>query len=248
MHKRYYAQRMHIVSTLDALLYQLLVLSFFMSPSIWTLLLRLLVQQQCTRTRELDVSRSLRFYYIVILLFNVYATWNHTTEGAVQGRGIILDFVGSELGSYVPSKFELVSLDVSIIFLQMLLTTIAYEIHVIENSDVEDTLLPPSATHTLPISVTEAEGLDVFNQHKTPPYIIDLTFAHILKRLRESTSPVTSAPTRESVLPLPNTTPWSLPMTLIRARAQRREAEAAGAVNGTARTVPGSLDARHVDG
>ncbi len=230
-----------------------------MSPSIWTLLLRLLVQQQCTRTRELDVSRSLRFYYIVILLFNVYATWNHTTEGAVQGRGIILDFVGSELGcksavlsdspsAYVPSKFELVSLDVSIIFLQMLLTTIAYEIHVIENSDVEDTLLPPSATHTLPISVTEAEGLDVFNQHKTPPYIIDLTFAHILKRLRESTSPVTSAPTRESVLPLPNTTPWSLPMTLIRARAQRREAEAAGAVNGTARTVPGSLDARHVDG
>ncbi|KAF9033264.1 hypothetical protein BDZ89DRAFT_1111323 [Hymenopellis radicata] len=244
MHKRYYAQRMHIVSTLDALLYQLLVLSFFMSPSIWTLLLRLLVQQQCTRTRELDPSRSLRFYYILILLFNVYATWNHATEGAVQGRGIILDFVGT----YVASKFQLVTLDISIILFQMLLTTIAFEIHVIENSDVQDTLLPPSPTPTLPISVTEADGLDVFNQQKTPPYIIDLTFAHILKRLRESTSPVTSAPARESVLPLPNTTPWSLPMTLIRARAQRREAEAAGAVNGTARTVPGSLDTRHVDG
>lgn len=111
MHKRFHAQRQHIVHSvrtqelqhdsqlkkilqLDTLLYQLHTLSFFLSPSIWIYIVRILSQFQYSKPRELDPSRSLRFFYSMVLLFNLPSLWKHFTRGEAGGRVIILDFIG----------------------------------------------------------------------------------------------------------------------------------------------------------
>jgi hypothetical protein len=75
-------------------LYQLHTLSFFLSPSIWIYIVRILSQFQYSKPRELDPSRSLRFFYSMVLLFNLPSLWKHSTRGEVGGRAIILDFIG----------------------------------------------------------------------------------------------------------------------------------------------------------
>ncbi|KIY73142.1 hypothetical protein CYLTODRAFT_485850 [Cylindrobasidium torrendii FP15055 ss-10] len=225
MHKRYYAQqRKHIMSSLDSLLYQLHVIAFFVSPSIWLLILRCLCQGQCARAREIDPERTLRFYFVIILLFNGYGLWTHATAGASHGRSIILDFVGMP---YAPSKLQLLAVDFTIICLQMLLTAIAFE-------------------NTLP-------GEDTTQTHEDgakapdPPFVINLTFQRVLQRLRESSIPASLAPERDSALPLPNTTPWGLSVAIMRARQARRQAAAmantlnAGTGAAGNQTVPGGF-------
>ncbi|KAG7440023.1 uncharacterized protein BT62DRAFT_911556 [Guyanagaster necrorhizus] len=253
MPTRYHAQRMHIVSSLDTLLYQLHALSFFLSPSIWALFCRYFMQQQCVRPRDFDTQtpRSLGVWLGLIAIINAFSVYPHATEGTSQGRTVILDFIGL---NYVPSKLQLLSLDLFIMCLQMLLVFIAYEIHIIENTDSADTLLPkpsPSDSLALPLSTDTAEPFDAPEPSKTRPstscpHVMEITFSQFLRRLRE-TPPNNQTNTGDG-LPMPNLTPWSLRMRAIRTRTrinleERRDEE----VTPTSRTVPGSIDNGHVD-
>ncbi|KAF8161149.1 hypothetical protein B0H34DRAFT_795981 [Crassisporium funariophilum] len=268
MHKRYYVQRQHIIHSLDTLLYQLHTLSFFLSPSIWLYICRIISQFQCSKPRELDPSRSLRFFFTMVLFLNLPSIWNHS-QGAAEGRVIILDFIGM---SYVPSKFQLLSLDILIITLQFLLTIIAYETSVYYNNEDEepqDMLLPtPPPTLSIPLfqsSITAAQDSprisDNLIQSKTEALtntlslVVDLRFNAIMTHLRHPPPPPRNAGT-DPVLPLPNTTPWPLPAgvrMLMRASRQMREAgqgrattTPAGEGAGEGR-VPGAMDTPEQD-
>ncbi|KAK0460992.1 uncharacterized protein EV420DRAFT_1746434 [Desarmillaria tabescens] len=228
-------------------------LSFFLSPSIWALFCRYFMQQQCVRPRDFDTHtpRSLGVWLGLITVINAFSVYPHATEGASQGRTVILDFIGL---NYVPSKLQLLSLDLFIMCLQMLLVFIAYEIHVIENTNSVDTLLPipsPSDSPTLPLSTSAAESFDAPEPSKARtstscPHVMEITFSQFLRRLRET--PPNNQTNRRDGLPMPNLTPWSLRMRAMRTRTridleERRDEEAAP---GT-RTVPGSIDNGHVD-
>ncbi|KDR75833.1 hypothetical protein GALMADRAFT_248559 [Galerina marginata CBS 339.88] len=247
MRKRFYAQRLHVIQTLDTLLYQLHTLSFFLSPSIWLYVCRIISQFHCATPRELDPTLSLRFFYAMLVFINVPIFWNHATRGAVEGRAIILDFIGL---SYVPSMFQLFTLDSFIIILQLLLITIAYETsvyHASEEADPQDILLPDFPnSFTIPLFHPSSETLSESPQpspvlpsdSKMPshthglPLIIDLRFSSIIAHLRHpphppppprSTSPL-------SAIPLPNTVSWPLPgmRMLMQAGRQMRDTRAGG--------------------
>ena len=111
MPKRYYVQRQHIIHSvrlfsfsrhtqltliiqIDTLLYQLHTLSFFLAPSIWIYVFRMVSQFQCSKPRELDSSRSLRFFFTTALFLNLPSLWSHSSHGPSEGKVIILDFVG----------------------------------------------------------------------------------------------------------------------------------------------------------
>ncbi|RDB24993.1 hypothetical protein Hypma_007858 [Hypsizygus marmoreus] len=262
MHRRHHAQRQHIILSLDALLYQLHTLSFILSPSIWAFLFRLVCQFQCSKPRDLDAtaSRSLRFFFANIIFFNASSLWFHATQGAAEGRAIVLDFVGL---AYVPSKLQLLGLDILIIFLQMVLTTIAYETSLLEHStepDTHDMLLPipnpPSLPPTpLPISISSPSTpfSHIMPSHTKPypssttlPYVLDLRFAPIMARLRNPPPPPRTSGS-DNTLPLPNTTPWPLPAgmrMLMRAGVRTRmgrEGSRDTATPATGSTIPGGL-------
>ena len=85
---------------LTSLLYQLQTVSFLLSPRLWPFLCRLATQFQFSRPREIDSQRSLRFWFILIVLVNIQCFYQHAFNGAAEGRSIILDFVGvGESGS-----------------------------------------------------------------------------------------------------------------------------------------------------
>ncbi|KDQ57527.1 hypothetical protein JAAARDRAFT_156282 [Jaapia argillacea MUCL 33604] len=247
MQIRHHAQRQHIIQSLDTLLYHLHTLSFFLSPRIWALLCRVTTQFQFSRPRLLDPKRSLRFWFFLIVFFNAGALWSHATEGAPEGRGVILDFVGM---SYRPSKGQLLFLDLFIILLQMVLTTIAYETSLSEASstDTPDPLLPkiptsgsffPSLSRFTstysPLPTNEdpdSHSEDSPQNSKSPPitespYIFDLRLSLILSRIRTPAPLPTPPVIAETGIPLPNTTgatralPAGLRM-LLRARRELR--------------------------
>ncbi|EMD37358.1 hypothetical protein CERSUDRAFT_114032 [Gelatoporia subvermispora B] len=230
MHIRH-AQRQHFIYSLDTLLYQLHTLSFLLSPSIWAFLCRLTVQWQFCRPRELHASRTLRFWFFLIVLFNFGIVWTHAVRGAAQGRSIILDFVGI---GHAPSKAHLLFLDFLIIGLEMLLTTVSYETSYLADmpSDTPDTLLPiPSTPTTLPTTSPDN------SKESALPYMMDFRFSLIIDRLRQPHPP---PPPRDSsasdLLPLPNTTLSQVTNNLnrllrtrerLRERIRQLEAEAA---------------------
>ncbi|EPQ57392.1 hypothetical protein GLOTRDRAFT_110552 [Gloeophyllum trabeum ATCC 11539] len=246
MRIRYYAQRQHIIQSLDTLLYQLFTLSFFLSPRVWPLICRSATQFQFSRPRDLDPKRSLRFWFFLILLFNAGSIWSHAAEGAAVGRAAVLDFVGM---AHVPNKLQLLSLDFLIVLLQMALTTIAYETSYIMASpdDTPDPLLPsiaPSATYSLlPTAEDASECASPLSSSIFPPppsdanskppesdespYIIELRLSTVIDRIRRPPPP---APEPEDGLPMPNVTPaglGQLPDSLqriVRARAARMAA------------------------
>ncbi|KAF9465081.1 hypothetical protein BDZ94DRAFT_1255257 [Collybia nuda] len=266
MHKHHHAQRQHIILSLDALLYQLHTLSFILSPSIWSFLCRLASQFQCSKPRDLDAtaSRSLRFFFANIVLFNMPSLWFHATQGAMEGRAIILDFVGL---AYVPSKVQLLGLDFLIIFLQMVLTTIAYETSLFDSSqdsNTPDMLLPiPNSPGFLPtssavssshqstlLSTSMSQHTKSYPPYTASSYVVDLRLAPIIARLRDP-APPPSSNNLDQTLPLPNTTPWPLPAgmrMLMRAGERMGRVGEAGPGGGglTANTnrVPGGLDTR----
>jgi len=228
MHKRFHAQRQHIIHSLDTLLYQLHTLSFFLSPSIWIYIVRILSQFQYSKPRELDPSRSLRFFYSMVFLFNLPSLWKHSTRGELGGRAIILDFIGM---SYTPSRPQLFLLDIFIIILQLLLTTIAYEASVYyasEEVDPKDTLLPEiSRPLSIPLfqshlgTPMEPKSQTSFSmqspQPKTcnsefynSPLVIDLRFNSIIAHLRHPPHPHSRPANPDPILPVPNA-PWPLP-------------------------------------
>jgi len=79
---------------LDTLLFQLHTLSFFLSPSLLGFISRLFSQFQCSKPRDIDPSRSLRFWYFVLVFFNFGCIWTHAIEGVSEGRAVVLDFIG----------------------------------------------------------------------------------------------------------------------------------------------------------
>ncbi|KAJ7462380.1 hypothetical protein B0H11DRAFT_1816315 [Mycena galericulata] len=234
MHKRRYAQRKHIIQSLDILLYQLHVLAFFLSPSIFTLIFRTLSQSQCSKPRELDNAWSLRVFFALLVSLNALAVWNHATSGPSDGKAIILDFIGM---ASAPSKFRLVSLDVFIVFLQMVLVAIAYETTLAKD---DPNALSPTLTSSTSL---DPDGTKSHPPLPTTPYVIDLSVGAFTSRLR---NPLPSpTPSNLDGLPLPNTTPWPLPAMGLRMllglppRPIGRDNETG---EGNAVRIPGALD------
>ncbi|KAF8906481.1 hypothetical protein CPB84DRAFT_1959917 [Gymnopilus junonius] len=270
MNKRFHVQRLHVVHSLDSLLYQLHTLSFFLSPSLWLYICRVISQFHCSKPRELDPTRSLRFFLTALIFLNLPNFWNHAMRGAVEGRTIILDFVGM---SFVPSKIQLLSLDMFIMVLQLLLITIAYETSAYyhsEEADQQDVLLaePPTRPFTIPLFYTSLEPSSEASQssaisHKGPkvlppshglPFVIDLHFNPLIAQLRHPPlPPLPQSRNSDSVLPLPSTTSWHLPGIRMWMRAtQMRESREGGsrtlpmtaADSETQSNLPGEIDLR----
>ncbi|KAF9529377.1 hypothetical protein CPB83DRAFT_852563, partial [Crepidotus variabilis] len=264
MPRRFYVHRQHIISSLDSFLYQLHTLSFVLSPSLWVYVCRLIAQFQCSRPRELDSNRSLRFYYMMIILLNLPSVVKHSTRGAVDGRAFVLDFVGM---SYTPSKFQLCFLDLWIIFLQMLLTTMAYETSVYytsEDQSTTDMLLPESphpSTLSIPLFQIPSDTASLIpssSSYPPPqpkplpsanalPFVMDVRFRSIITRIRNPPPPPRPTAT-DSMLPLPNTTTFPLPpgmRMLLRATGQMRSPPAptpAATTGGREMRIPGAMD------
>jgi len=89
---------------LESLLYELHTLSFLLSPSVWIFISRISSQFQFSKPRNVDSNRSLRFWFSLVLLFNLGAVWGHAQDGAAQGRSIILDFVGMGMSTSIISR------------------------------------------------------------------------------------------------------------------------------------------------
>jgi len=255
MNKRFHVQRLHVVHSLDSLLYQLHTLSFFLSPSLWLYICRVVSQFHCSKPRELDPTRSLRFFFAVLFFLNLPNLWDHATRGAVEGRTIILDFIGM---SFVPSKLQLLSLDEFIMVLQLLLTTIAYETsayYYSEEADPQDVLSadPLTRAFTIPLFHTSLEsspessqpsailstGSKVLSHSHELPFIIDLHFNSLMAQLRHPPPlPLPQSRNSDSVLPLPNTTSWHLPGIRMWMRARQiRDGR-----DGGSRTLPMTAD------
>ncbi|KAH0827803.1 hypothetical protein J3R83DRAFT_3428 [Lanmaoa asiatica] len=240
MHKRHDVQRQHIIDSLDNLIFQLYTLSFFLSPTLLPLLCRVTSQFIFYKPRELDPKLSLRVWILLLCASNAPSFWSHARDGAAEGRAVILDFVG--MGGYLltrtrqpahtdtgypPSKLHLVLLDTLIFCLQMLLTTISFEISVRLSSlsDLDSSAIPSSPALSPPrtpsLEIDRGDGDDrKYAHHHTPTMIIDLRFHHLINRLR---NPIPLASDADlTTLPLPNTTPTPLSMHL-RAIVRRRE-------------------------
>ena len=166
------------------------------------------------------------------------------------------------LTAYIPSKFQLLTLDLLIIILQLLLITIAYETSVYYNNEAEnpeDILLPPaSAPSTLSIPLFQS-SLDASSDSapfspslssktmsltNAVPIVVDFRLTTIMRHFRQPPPRSTNV---DPVLPLPNTTPWPLPAgmrMLMRASRQVRDAGGTGTpANGSQGvTVPGAID------
>ncbi|KAI0335024.1 hypothetical protein GY45DRAFT_1317504 [Cubamyces sp. BRFM 1775] len=246
-----YAQRKHIIQSLDSLLYTLHAVSFLLYPSIWAILCRYVVQIQCTRPHAWWPGYSLRV--LSILGSNALSVYNHAVESTEAGRAYILDFVGVD---HVPSRASLLFLDFAIILLQVILTTISYETSLSRE-------LPPDTPDCLspePIPTTP-QPPSPLSDHIKPPqfplhedgteYIIDLRLRTLLWRLAHpppNPSPrQTSRP--EDFLPLPNTTaPPSLSASFrMLLRAQRRDRTATRIAEDGRNTASQSSARRELD-
>ena len=119
MHKRYDAQRQHIIDSVSFLLdfanvaiyllmshkfhnllYHLHAVSFFLAPSLVPLFTRAICSQfLCYKPREVDPKVSLRSWLLLTFILNIPSFWLHAREGAVEGRTVVLDFVG--MGAFI---------------------------------------------------------------------------------------------------------------------------------------------------
>ncbi|KAF5317089.1 hypothetical protein D9611_003832 [Ephemerocybe angulata] len=239
MHRPHYAKRQHLVQSFDNLLYQLHTLSFFFSPSVWGYVFRILSQFQCSKPKDIDLAHSLRFYCAVIFTLNLPNFYMHLVHGASEGRAVILDFVGM---SYTPSRLQLFSLDLLILFLQLLLITISYETAAANVPERDDILLPNPPSTPLPSGLptpitsrppspsssssrrTSYLSSETDPLHSTKPTastvnatddIIDLRLQPLMMHLRNPPPPIVSrADGDPALIPLPNTTSVRLPNSL----------------------------------
>ncbi|KAF7288717.1 hypothetical protein HMN09_01377700 [Mycena chlorophos] len=227
MQKRLYAQRKHIIQSLDGLCYQLHVLAFFSTNTdafpLSTLLIRLLSQSQCSKPRELHPGSSLRAFCAVLVFLNLIIIWNHATS-TVADKFIILDFIGA---AFVPSKLRVISLDVFLLFLQTLTAILSYDTALAKDRDGD------YESETEPVSPSP---------HKPSAYVLDLHFSTVVAHLRAPRPPAARERGADG-LPLPNTTPWPLPAVGLRMLwgATPGRTRESGVDAGDGR-IPGQLD------
>ena len=135
---------------------------------------------------------------------------------------------------YKPSKALLVSLDLSIIFLEFILVTIAYEtsLALVAAPNTPDPLQtePTTATPTSPYPPDGSNNkpFNTTTPESDPEYVIDLRLRTLISRLRHPPSPPPpqQPSLSDDLLPLPNTTHFQLSRSLsmlARAGARLRE-------------------------
>lgn len=177
----------------------------------------------------------------MVTFFNFPSIWDHTLFGAAKGPSIILDFVGLP---YQPSRLHVLLLDFVILMFSLVLVTISHE-------------------HSLPTSNAAQAVSSVLDHHEPSEdddsfkadamsYIIDLRLGPIVDRIRNPTSPQTTEPAREELLPLPNTMPTELRNSLRMLMRAREDIVAAGGDNNRdqrrtdpsprGRSVPGAIE------
>lgn len=239
MHKRHDAQRQHIIDSVSSLsreslripysqciaqfhnlLFHLHAVSFFLAPSLVPLVTRAICCQfLCYKPREVDPKLSLRAWFLLTFILNTPSFWLHAREGTIEGRTVVLDFVGMgefisnifssicenqnyRLAGYAPSKAHLVLLDVLILLFQLLLATLTYEKSLQQSSSmVSEVLLPHPLVPTPSSRSNEDEQPKPSRNERT--YIIDVRFAPLINRIRQPAPEVVERPL--DVLPLPNT-------------------------------------------
>ncbi|KAI0250379.1 hypothetical protein BJV78DRAFT_1275815 [Lactifluus subvellereus] len=246
MHIRYATQRQHIVDSLDTLLYQLHVCSFLLAPSIVALLARAAGQFQLCHPRELGPQRSLRFRFMLIAMCNANSIWNHILVGAPEGRSVMLDFVGM---AFTPSRTQLLLLDLLIITLSTVVTTIVYEAtyaRAVTKAAIRATLdltPPPAPIYNDPLTPTAPEdGSDL---------VLDLRASLLLQHVRQPPPP----PPEDTSLPSGAAVVEGLrallqaQRALSRAQQEARQTPPAGDAGGDGaqerereRRVPGGMD------
>lgn len=248
MHIRYATQRQHIVDSLDALLYQLHVLSFLLAPSILTLFVRAAGQFQLSHPREFGPRRSLRFRFMLILFFNTGSVWNHIIFSTPLGKSVVLDFVGM---AFTPSRTQLLLLDLLIIALSVIVTTVAYETayaRAVTKAAIRATLdLTPTATST---AQTYTDPLDL-NLGNSDDVVLDLRASLLLRHVRRPPAP----PPDDAPLPNGATIVEGLRVLLQAQRSFRTrqqtpppagnsgdDAETQGGERERERRVPGGMD------
>ena len=169
------------------------------------------------------------------------------------------------LTAYLPSKLQLLTLDMLIVILQLLLITIAYETSVYYDNEAEnpEDILLPSTPVPSALSIPLFQSSFDTSSDSTPfsprlpsktmspsnavPTVVDLRFTTIMRHFRHPPPPSRSTVV-DPVLPLPNTTPWPLPAgmrMLMRASRQIRDvgAPTGPPVNGGREAaVPGAID------
>ncbi|KAI0267156.1 hypothetical protein BC834DRAFT_822737 [Gloeopeniophorella convolvens] len=190
MHTPYNAQRQHIISSLDALLYQLHVLSFLLAPSLVPLLARAAGQFQLSHPGDFGPKRTLRFRFMLIALFNASSLWTHAFDGAPDGRAVVLDFVGM---AYTPSRAQLVLLDLTIIALSACAATIAYEVvyaHAVANA---------TARGALDLTPAPARGTPAYTDALAPGAgaVLELRLGLLWRHVRSPPPPPPSDEVRE---------------------------------------------------
>lgn len=243
--------------------------------------LRLSAQLVCATTRELSPTMSLGSFFFFPLFSNSFSVWNHATVGPTEGRAVVLDFVGLGVFSfmvvshsnsypeplaYAPTKFQLLFVDFSIIFMQVLLTIISFEMHTSDSStaDSNDYLLPaptsPIPPPLLPASIsletTFANQKAFETPNNEPQYILDIRVSSIFARLRNTPAMSRTSNSQDTLIPFPNTTSWPIPITMLMRTAGRRRQMATERATAPSRdtgedrdsrTVPGGMNTENLD-
>jgi len=244
---RYYAQRRHIIHSIDGLCYQLFALSFLLAPSLLQLVARTTSQFQFSRPRDLDSHRSLRFWVFIICCANTGSVLNHVTyrpSDMASRRGLVLDFIGM---ASIPSKTQLLTLDLLIISLQLILLCIAYETS-LSRAMPPETRDPLSPSDSTPTELGN-ETSSFFKPDRNLP-VLHLRLRPTIRRILDPPPETPSSSSDSSNLPLPNTTPFIFPSAgfpiqiafRTRTRGQARRDVAANEGAGGGRSVPGGLD------
>ena len=223
-----------------------------LAPSIVALLVRAAGQFQLSHPREFGPQRTLRFRFVLIGMFNSGSIWNHAYMGAPDGRTAVLDFVGMGKSCYVlfspphkftclpdnptgftPSRTQLLLLDLLIITLSVVVTTIAYETtysRAVTNAAIRATLdLTPSNAHAYTDPLTPLVPVEGTN------FVLDFRSSLLLRHVRQPPSP----PPEDTQLPNGAAVVEGLRMLLQAQRALRERQET--------RQNPPVVDARGSD-
>jgi hypothetical protein len=196
-------------------LYQFHTISFLLSPTLLPYLSRCIGQFQLARPRDFYPKRTLRFWYFMVIFFNLPSIWDHVLFGAAKGPSIILDFIGLRkihlvfassllifVVAYQPSRLHILLLDFVIIMFSLVLVSISHE-HSLPASNTSQAITSALEPHE------PSENSDP-SKAEASTYIVDLRLGSIIDKIRKPATPQTAEPPRDELLPLPNTMPTEL--------------------------------------